>query len=297
MTNALPRSLDPDVIARISSLEFKARQVVEGLIAGRHRSPFRGGSAEFAQHREYTPGDDLRYLDWKVWARSDRLTVKEFEEETNLRATFLLDASASMDYGSNLAHKYEYSTMLVGSLAYLLLRQSDSVGLKVFDDSLRVEIPHRNVQNHLRALLHGMQVVKPAKKYDFAAIMGEVAEQDFHRGLVVLVSDLLADRESVLDGLRRLRQRRHDVIVFHVLHDDEIDFDFHGTTRFEGLEDPSMITCDPRGLRDDYLKAVNRFLTDVRKLCGRTGIDYRLARTSQPLDAVLGSLLRERMRA
>lgn len=296
MTSASLPYLDRDLVDKISRLEFKTRQIVEGLISGRHKSPFRGHSVEFAQHREYAAGDDLRFLDWKVWAKSDRLYVKEFEEETNLRATFLLDASASMDYGEGEEHKYTYACTLTAALSYLLLRQSDSVGLSLFEDQLTQQTPLSNKHGHLRTLLRAMQTTKPAKKYDFESIMAQIAEQATQRGLLVLVSDLLATPESVYRGLKLLRQRRHDLVVFHVLHKDEVDFDFSGPTRFEGLEDPLTVSCDPRGLRDDYLAAMRGFLSELRRQCGRSGIDYRLVQTSEPVDAVLSSLLRERMR-
>ena len=295
MTNVSPPSFDPEVVARVSALEFRTRTIVEGLISGKHRSPFRGGSADFAQHRPYAMGDDLRLLDWKVWAKSDKLYVKEFEDETNLRATILIDASASMDYGAGDQNKYAYGSLLASSLSYLLLRQSDSVGALVFDDALRAEVPHRNQPSHLRAILHAMQVIKPARKFDFRETLSQVVDREPKRGLIVIISDLLAERSSVIQGLQQLRRRRHDVIVFHVLHDDEIDFPFQGSTRFEGMESSASLTCDPLGLRDDYVRAMQNYLAELGRECARTTIDYRLARTSQGVDALLAALLHERM--
>lgn len=296
MTNVSPRSFDPDVIARVSALEFHTRAIVEGLISGKHRSPFRGGTADFAQHRPYTAGDDLRLLDWKAWAKSDRLYVKEFEDETNLRATLLLDASASMNYGDGEANKYSYSSLLAGSLAYLLLRQSDAVGMLVFDDALRAEVPHRNQSNHLRAILHATEIVQPASKFDFSRTLSQLIDREPKRGLIVIISDLLAERNSVINALRQLRRRRHDVIVFHVLHDDELDFPFSGPTRFEGMESDASLTCDPRSLREDFVRAMQEYLAELGRECARASIDYRLCRTSKSVDSLLAELLHERMR-
>jgi len=296
VTNVSPRSFDPDVIARVSALELRTRAIVEGLISGKHRSPFRGGTADFAQHRPYAAGDDLRLLDWKAWAKSDKLYVKEFEDETNLRATLLLDASASMDYGNGDSNKFFYSSLLASSLAYLLLRQSDAVGALVFDDSLRAEVPHRNQSNHLRAILHAINVVQPARKFDFTKTLSQLIDREPKRGLIVIISDLLAERSSVLHALRQLRRRRHDVIVFHVLHDDELDFPFDGPTRFEGMETDSSLNCDPRALREDFIRAMQEYIAELGRECARTSIDYRLCRTSRPIEALLAELLHERMR-
>lgn len=296
MTNDSRRYLDPEVASRVSSLELRARQIVEGLMSGRHRSALKGQSVEFAQHREYTPGDDLRHLDWKVWAKQDRLYIKEFVEETNLRATILLDASASMDYGSGEEHKHTYASLLAAAVSYLLLRQSDSVGLVTFDQQIRAEVPHRNPTTHLQTILHALHVESPQKKTDLEAIMRQVSESQSRPGMIVLISDLLAERESVLKSLRLLRQRRHDVILFHLLHDDEMTFTFKGMTRFVGLEETAQLTCDPRALRADYLQSLERYLGELRRLAGQTGVDYRLTRTSEPIDAVLARLLHERIR-
>lgn len=296
VTNASRQFLDPDVVHRISNLEFQARHIVEGLISGRHRSPFFSQSVEFAQHREYVPGDDLRHLDWKVWGRADRLYIKQFEAETNLRATLILDASASMNYGAGDTHKYQYACQLAASLAYLLLRQADAVGLTVFDDQIREEVPHRSAQPHLRDLLLAMQTGTPVRKTDLHQPLANIAERDLKRGVMVLCSDLLAERQSVIRGLRALRQRRHDLVVFHLLHDDEMDFLFQGTTRFEELEGPDLLTCDPRALRAGYLAALENYLQEIRVVCRELNIDYRQVRTSQSVDSVLAELLHERLK-
>jgi uncharacterized protein (DUF58 family) len=289
--------LDPDVVARLATLEFRTRDVVDGLIAGRHQSRFRGGSAEFAQHRSYAAGDDLRYLDWKVWAKSDRLYVREFEEETNLRASILADASASMAYGEGDRNKFLYASQLLAAMAYLLLRQSDAVSLMVFDQSIRTELPARNQLAHWKPMLTALASTKPARRANFDSVVGPLIGRDTRRSLVMIASDLFVEPDSLAKSLRLLRSRRHDVIVFHVLHPDEMTFPFDAMTRFEGLEDRRELTCQPRALRQGYLAALKSFLADTRRACGQVGADYRLAVTSEPVDAVLASLLHERLRA
>ena len=295
-TDDLPPFFDPDLIARVANLELLARQIVEGFLAGRRRSAFHGHSVEFAQHREYVAGDDLRHLDWKVWAKADRLYVKQFEGETNLRATLLLDISSSMDYGQGDRNKHQYACRMVAVLAYLLLRQSDSVGLVSFDETIRHETPCRGTRNHLRTILQGMLVDRTTRKTDPERVLRHVAEKTSKRGLLILVSDLLAKPEGIVRGLRLLRRRAHDVIVLHLMHDDELDFPFEGTTRFDGMESSALMTCDPRALRAGYLEAVARHRNALRRGCGHDGIDYRLVRTSESIDAVLASLLHERSR-
>lgn len=296
MTHASPPSLNPDLAARISQLEVRARQIVEGLIAGRHRSPYRGSSVEFAQHREYAPGDDFRHLDWKVWARNDRYYVKQFEEETDLRATMLLDASESMSYGVGTARKYEYASQLVAALSYLLLRQFDSVGLITFDNEIRSDISPRNARNHLRTILQSLGDCSPDRKTDVGPLFRTLSERLTRRGMVILISDLLLPPDTLARGLRQMRRRRHDVIVMHVMHADEIDFRFDGLTRFDGLESTTYLTCDPRALRDDYLRALDRHLVAVRHLCAASGVDYHLVRTSDAPEAVIARLLQAKDR-
>jgi uncharacterized protein (DUF58 family) len=290
------RFLHPETIARISRLDLRARQVVEGFISGMHRSPFFGHSVEFVQHREYVPGDDIRHLDWKVWSKTDRFYVKQYEEETNLRTTLVVDVSESMHYGRGPLNKYSYGCTIAACLAYLLLRQQDAVGLMTFDDSVRQIVPARSPQTHLDALIKAMDASRPKAKTDLERILRRVAESVGSRGLIILVSDLLADRESLLRGLEMLHHRRHDILVFHVLDDDELDFPFAGSTRFEGMEELPNLLCDPRALRDGYLTALEEYLVEVRRACARLGIDYSLVRTGDYLDAVLSKFLHHRMK-
>ncbi len=287
--------LHPDAIRRISRLDLRARHIVEGFLSGMHRSPYFGQSVEFLQHREYAMGDDLRHVDWKVWARQDRIYVKQFEEDTNLRCTLLVDVSNSMSYGNGPLTKYEYASTIAVSMAYLVLKQQDAVGCVTFDDKVRRRVPIRSKRNHLFSVIDALDVSEPRDKTDMYSVFREVAESYPRRGMVILVSDLLGDHEGALRGLRLLRQRGHDVLVFHVMDDDELDFPFTGPTRFEGLESIDHLNCNPRSLREGYLEALSGFLDEVRRGCAGNTIDYALIRTSQPLDAALATYLSNRL--
>ena len=291
MTADSKRFLHPEAIRRIGRLELRARHIVEGLLSGMHRSPYFGQSVEFLQHRQYAPGDDLRHVDWKVWARQDKLYVKQFEEDTNMRCTLLVDVSASMQYGSGPLNKYEYAATVATSLAYLLLKQHDTVSCIAFDETIRARTPMRSTQKHLKAIVAALDASDPQNKTDAGSILREVAEISPRRGMIIVVSDLLGDVESTLRGLRLLRQRGHDVLVLHVMDDDELDFPFEGPTKFEGLELPQHLTCNPRALREGYMESLDRFLTSLRRGCARDAIDYKLIRTSEPLDAALAAFL------
>jgi len=289
------RFLHPEAIKRIAQLELRARHVVEGFLSGMHRSPYFGQSVEFLQHRQYTFGDDLRYVDWKVWAKQDRFYVKQFEEDTNLRCALLIDVSNSMRYGRGAMNKYEYGCTIAACLAYLLLRQQDAVGCVAFDDAVRMTVPLRTRRNHLDSIVQAMDASQPQKKTNLFQILREVTETYPRRGMMILVSDLLAPRDGLFRGLRLLRSRGHDVMVFHVMDDDELEFPFTGPTRFEGLELPDILRCNPRALRDGYLQALGAFLAEVRRGCARNSVDYALLRTSQPLDAALTAYLSNRL--
>jgi uncharacterized protein (DUF58 family) len=287
--------LHPETIARISRLDLRARHVVEGFISGMHQSPFFGHSVEFVQHREYVAGDDLRHLDWKVWSKTDRFYIKQYEEETNLRSTLVVDVSESMHYGRGALNKYAYACTVGACLAYLLLRQQDAVGLVTFDDQVRHTVPSRSQQNHIDAIVQGLHVSRPQAKTDLEKILRRVAETVGSRGMIILISDLLADRGPLFRGLEMLRHRRHDVLVFHILDDDEMEFPFAGTTRFEGMEELPQLLCDPRALREGYLEALEEYLVEVRRGCARQGIDYAQIRTGDYLDAALSRFLHHRM--
>ena len=289
------RFLHPEAVQRISRLELRARYIVEGFLSGMHRSPYFGQSIEFRQHRQYTPGDDLRHVDWKVWAKQDRYYVKQYEEDTNLRCTLLVDVSESMQYGDGPLSKYEYAATVAVSLAYLILRQQDAVGCMSFDDTVRVRVPLRTKHTHISSIAESLDVSEPRSKTDLFQILRGVADEHPRRGLIVLVSDLLSDPDLLIKGLRMLRQQGHDVMVFHVLDDDELDFPFSGPTRFEGLESIDTLNCNPRALRAGYLASLGRFLEAVRRGCAQNTVDYALIRTRDPLDAALAAYLTNRL--
>jgi uncharacterized protein (DUF58 family) len=289
------RFLHPEAIRRIARLDLRARYIVEGFLSGMHRSPYFGQSVEFLQHREYSHGDDLRHVDWKVWAKQDRMYVKQYEEETNLRATLLVDVSHSMQYGRGPLNKYEYACTAAVSLAYLLLRQQDAVGCLAFDESSRAIVPMRTKRSHLNSIIQSLAVSTPQKKTDLQQILRQAAESFPNRGLMILVSDLLVPRPGLIKGIKLLRQRGHDVLVLHVMDDDELDFPFAGPTRFDGLELPEHLTCNPRALRDGYLEALVGYLEEIRRGCVQNQCDYKLVRTSDPLDAVLAQFISNRM--
>jgi len=287
--------LHPEAISRLSRLDLRARHIVEGFLSGMHRSPYFGQSVEFLQHREYARGDDPRHIDWKVWAKQGRYYVKQFEEETNLRCQLLVDVSNSMKYGNGPLKKYDYACTAAVSLAYLLLRQQDAVGCVSFDDRVRMQVPARSKRTHLNSIIQALDQHQPKDKTTLDTILTQVAEGMPRRGMVVLCSDLLVERPGLFRGLRLLRQRGHDVLVLHILDDDELDFPFTGPTRFEGLESSDSLNCNPRALRDGYLAALNRYLEEVRVSCAQMVVDYALIRTSDPLDAVLATFLSSRL--
>ncbi len=289
------RFLHPEAIRRIARLEIRARHIVEGFLSGMHRSPYFGQSIEFLQHRQYTPGDDLRHVDWQVWARQDRLYVKQYEEETNMRCHLLVDCSGSMLYGDGHLSKYEYACTLAASLAWLILRQQDAVGGMTFDAGVRSRIPVKSKRNHIMSIVKALDVDRPQDKTQLFDVFQRAAETFPRRGMMIVVSDLFADTETTLKGLQLLRQRGHDVMVFHIMDDDELDFDFDGPTRFEDLESDSVLNCNPRALRDGYMTALDEFLDTVRHGCARIMADYALIRTSDPLDAVLAHYLSNRL--
>ena len=295
MTHDSRRFLRPEEISRISRLEVKARHIVEGFLSGLHRSPYFGQSVEFVQHREYVQGDDFRRIDWKVWSKTDKYYIKQYEEDTNLRTTIMVDLSESMQFGSGAMTKYEYGCTLAAALAYLLLRQQDSVGLVAFDEGIRAQVPFRSKQNHLHAILAALDAEEPAKKTDMFDVLQHVAEQRSLKGMVIIISDLFVPRPGLFRGLNLLRHRGHDVLIFHIMDDAELDFEFTGTTKFEGMEEMGDLTCDPRSLREGYQAAVEVFLEELRIHCAKNVIDFQTIRTSEHLDAALAHYLNRRI--
>ena len=284
--------LDPRVLAKVSKLELRARLVVEGFVSGMHKSPYHGFSVEFAQHREYVPGDDIRYVDWKIFAKSDRIYIKEFEEETNLRANLFLDQSESMAYGHDDGMtKFDYAATAMAALAYLIQQQSDAVGVTLFDEKVVRQVPPSNTRANLNNVFKTLTEAKPTAKSRIGGVLSEVARELRRRGMVMVFSDLFDNATEVLNGLRALAQRGHDVVVFHVLDRDEVEFPFERMTMFEGLESMPELLVDPKALRDAYLDEINAFQDQVRRGCLAQRIDYVRLLTHQPLDVALSSFL------
>lgn len=288
------RFLDPKILSKISGMELRARTVVEGFIYGLHRSPYRGFSVEFAEYREYTPGDDTRFIDWKVYARSDRYYLKEFEEETNLGCHILLDISNSMSYGSNGLTKVQYGAYLAASLGYLIFQQRDGVGLMTFDNEIRQFVPARNRKGHMLSILRYLEKMEMGSETEISIPLHQIAETIQKKGLIILISDLLDDPESVLQGLQHFRFKGHDVIVFHIMDETELTFPFQSTTKFIDMEGSSEFMAIPSLVKDTYLQRLQAHLDAFKKGCGRLQVDYHLLSTTQPLDFALFSYLTNR---
>ncbi len=288
----------PEAVKRIRKLELRARYLMEGMLSGRHKSPFFGQSLEFAQHRQYVPGDDLRRIDWKVWGKQDRFFVKQYEAETNLRAVLLIDASRSMRYSGSpeKMNKFDYAATLAVSIAWQLLRQQDAVGGICFDSEIRQIIPQRTSRSHLNSLIQALESTEPQEKTSLEPVLTRTANLFPKRGMVCLFSDLFIPRPELWKGLKLLRSRGHDILVFHILDDDELEFTFQGPTRFQGLEFSEILRCNPRVLRDGYLEAMNEFLSEIRRGCAANQIDYALVRTGDAFDKTLARVLLKRSR-
>jgi len=289
--------LDPAVVARLGTLELKARTVVEGFLSGLHRSPFKGFSVEFAEYRQYTPGDDLSTIDWKVYARSDRHYVKKYEDETNLDCHIMIDVSGSMAYGSRGITKFEYAACLAASLAYLMNRQRDGVGLTAFDDRVVGTLPASARAGHLRSVLLTLDRLTIGRETNVSKPLHQLADSLSKRGMVVLISDLFDDADSVIRGLKHFQFRGTDVIVFHVLDPDELEFPFERATRFEDLESDEEVMAVPSVVRSHYLQAMGEFIERYRRELGGSGIDYQLLDTRQPLELALLAYLSTRARS
>lgn len=292
----MTRLLDAASIAKLGGLHVRARAIVEGFVAGLHRSPYKGFSVEFAEHRPYIPGDPLKNVDWKVYAKSDRYYVKEYEEETNLRAHLVLDASASMGYGSDGRTKLEYGRTLCAALAYLMLRQQDSVGLLLFDREIRKMVPPRSTGRHLHVLLQELEQVVPSAETALATTLHRLADRVSRRGLIILVSDLFEDPEAVLRGLRHFRHERHEVVVFHVLDIAEREFDFSREAIFRDLETSRELLVQPWEIRDEYRKSIAAWIEQLRFRCREMGVDYVSMNTETPYDDALLAYLDKRRR-
>jgi uncharacterized protein (DUF58 family) len=295
--------LDPKILAKVGKLDLKAKYVVEGFISGMHKSPFKGFSVEFAQHRGYVPGDDLKHLDWKVYAKSERRNIKQYEAETNLVTTLLLDASESMAYtsphkrGGEPSAKLEYAKLIIAALSYIVLGQSDAVAVGIFDEELRDFIPRSTRKVHLNRICATLENIEPQNKTGVGDVLHTVAQRIGRRGITVIVSDHFAKIEDVLSGIQHLRHDGHEVIVLHLLDKDELTFPFEGLIQFKGLEYANQVLCHPRMVKKAYLEELHKFLTKMKAVCTKNGVDYVQVSTDTPVDVVLAAYLAGRERA
>ncbi|MGE5174934.1 MAG: DUF58 domain-containing protein [Hyphomicrobiales bacterium] len=296
MSQDRPRLLDPHFVSKLTRLDLKARLVVEGFLTGLHRSPYHGFSVEFAEHRQYMPGDPLRHLDWKVLAKSDRKYLKQYEEETNLRASILVDTSASMGYGSHGITKLDYARQLAAALAYLMLSQNDAVGMFAFAAGRGERIPPRSTMGHMRPLLLLLERLEAAGGTDFAASLHALAERIGQRGLIVILSDLLDDPERITQAIHHFRHQKHEVLVFHVLDPQEVSFEFEREAVYVDLESGDRVTTRPQELRADYRARVRDWRDRLRQACIEKRADYVPLTTDLPYDRALLEYLSKRSR-
>lgn len=290
------RFFDPDSLARLGNRELVARRVVEGFLTGRHRSPYHGFSVEYLDHRAYSPGDEIRAIDWKVLARTDKYYVKLFEDETNLRATILLDCSRSMAFKSGEVSKLDYGSYLASMLAYLLLRQNDAVGLVLFDREIREHLMPRARPTQFRRILDHLEAASPREDTAVGPVLHQIAERIRRRGLLVLISDLLDDESEIASGLLHFRHAHHEVIVFHLMDEAERTFPYDRMLRFRDMEGPASLVANARTVREQYLERLDAFLDRVRTACSAHGIGYHLASTREPYEHFLASFLEKRLR-
>lgn len=296
MSSESQRFLKPEALAKLSGLDVKARLVVEGFLTGLHKSPYHGFSVEFAEYRQYMPGDEPKRVDWKAFARSDRYYVKEFEEETNLRAWILLDASSSMGYKSDGISKLEYASYLAASLTYLLLKQQDAVGLVLFDQAIRTYIPPRATTSHLTTILQHLDKARPGGRTDVSATFHELAEKIKRRGLIIVLSDLMDDPDKVLLGLKHFRHRKHEVLAFHVLDPAEQELSLPHDAVFKDMETGEELPASPAEIRASYQRLVSAWTERYRKECRDHLIDYVSLSTSTPFDQALLAYLSKRQK-
>ncbi len=290
------RFLEPAALARVKNLSMVARGVVEGFVSGLHASPYKGFSVEFAEHREYSAGDDPRHLDYRMLARTDRLYIKQYEEETNMRIQVLLDMSGSMGYRGQAGGvtKLEYASYLTAVLSYLMTRQQDSVGLTTFDTEIRLDMPARSSPRHFNEMMRQLEALQPGGETDVADTLHRLANRFKRRCLIVLISDLYDEPDEVIRALHHFRHRRHEVILFHVLDKAEIEFPFRDVTAFRDMETGRRIQVDPAYVRDEYRRQVEAFIAGYRRACAEVQIDYVLADTSIPYDFMLSRYISAR---
>jgi uncharacterized protein (DUF58 family) len=289
------RYLDPLTLAKVTGLELQARLIVEGYLSGMHKSPYHGFSVEFAQHREYVPGDDIKHVDWKVYGRTGRFYLKQYEEETNLVCWILLDVSESMRYGSGAVSKYDFACMAAAALAYLVLHQADSVGFVAFDDQVRKFLKPSSQPSHLKEIVHVMNEGATRDKTQMGPLLHDLAERIARRALVFILSDMFDEVPDLLAGLKHLRHKRHEVVLWHILDAAELTFPFQEATLFKGLEQYPELLTDPRSLRRGYLQQVEAFVTELERGCREQNIDYVQMQTDTPLSVALSSYLAHRL--
>ncbi len=288
--------LKPESLQKLARMDIVARLVVEGFITGMHKSPHRGFSVEFAEHRQYVPGDEIRHINWKAYARSDRYYIKQYEEETNLRAYILLDCSASMSYRSGAVSKLFYGKCLAAALSFLMLHQQDSVGLVTFDSTIRTYVPPRSAPTHLKVITRQIDQAKVGKETSLSNIFHDLAERIKRRGLIIIISDLFDDLKAILSGLSHFRHKRHEVLIFQVLDPDELNFPFRNWTMFNDLEQEGhRLLTEPQRVRAAYLSSFQSFTDEVRRSCRQKRIDYEQLDTTVPFDVALATYLAKRM--
>jgi uncharacterized protein (DUF58 family) len=295
--------LDPVALAKVRGLEMQARLIVEGYLSGMHKSPYHGFSVEFAQHREYVPGDDLKHLDWKVYSRTGRFYLKQYDEETNLNCWLLVDASESMRYGSGAINldgtpvisKYDYACMAAAALAYLILGQQDAAGLVTYDNAIRQFLRPSTQSSHLKQIVNLLNKGAGREKTSLGPIFHDVAERISRRGIIIVLSDFFDEPESILTGLKHLRHKRQEVIVLHVLDRAEVEFPFQEATLFRGMEQMPELLTDPRSLRDGYLEQLHLFMDELKHGCLNQNIDYVQMRTDSSLGQALSAYLAHRL--
>jgi uncharacterized protein (DUF58 family) len=290
-----PISFDPTSLSKYGRLTMVARTVVEGFLTGVHKSPYKGFSVEFAEHRQYYPGDEIRHIDWRAYGKTDRYYIKEYEEETNLKAYLLVDASGSMGYRGAGPSKFEYAQYVAASLAYLMLHQLDAVGLTLHDTKVREMIPPRANSKHLLNLIGTLEKSQPGGETSMAPIWHHLAGQIKRRGMVVILSDCFDQLGPLMQALRHFRHRQHEVLLFHILAPEEIEFPFRKWTQFRNLEVAGhKLLVDPQRLKREYLKNFQEFCSQLRRQAGEMQIDYHLMRTDQPVEQALGVYLTKR---
>lgn len=290
-----PDFLDPKVIARLNRISVTARQPMLGSVTGMHKSAARGSSVEFAEYRKYVPGDDIRHIDWRVYARSDKYFIKEFEADTNLRCYLIMDTSASMGFAAADGTKFDYARKLAAHLAYVLIQQGDAVGLTTFGEKMVHDIPSRRSPLHLRLILDTIMKVKPVGKTELVQTIHDLAEKISSRALVVVISDLFTEVEPLLDCFQHMRFRKHDLAIFHLLDDQELSFGFDRPIRFQDMESSFSLVTDPSVIKSNYLDAVDNYLRAMQRGCREFGVDYQRISTDTPFEKILSSFLLERV--